>query len=187
MNSSGTLSPNLQESVRDGSILFDVAVDPVNGALYAVWQDNRFRGIDEVAFAQSTDGGGTWSNTIRISQTPADRNELREQAFIPSIAVGARGELIVTYYDFRNDKAQGELTDYWAVFCQADCGKRSSWGGELRLTDKSFDVLDAPDAGGHFLGDYMGLIGARDLVHPVFGIATDPNLTTTLTRRTSSR
>ena len=157
--------------MRDASILFDVAVDPHRGTLYLVWQDVRFRGVEEVAFAQSGDDGQTWSTPIRVNRTPANQNPLRQQAFLPSIEVGARGELIVTYYDFRNDSGQGERTDYWAVFCSADCGKRSSWGHELRLTKKPFDMLDAPVAGGHFLGDYMGLAVAGHIAHPVFGIA----------------
>ena len=37
----------------------------------------------------------------------AIRNELREQAFVPSIEVGANGELVVTYYDFRFDRSDG--------------------------------------------------------------------------------
>jgi hypothetical protein len=180
----GTITPDLQESVRDAAILFDAAVDPRNGRLYLVWQDTRFAGVDQVAFAQSTDNGRTWSRPIRIDRTPPSPNILREQAFIPSIAVGANGELIVNYYDFRNDSAaRPEATDYWSVFCSADCTRRASWGGELRLTRRSFDMLDAPIARGHFLGDYMGLVTAGRIAHPVFGIATGPDLTTIYTRR----
>ena len=36
----------------------------------------------------STDGGNTWSQPVRINQTPADANQLRRQAIIPSIEVG---------------------------------------------------------------------------------------------------
>ena len=97
---------------------------------------------------------------------------------MPAIEVGPDGQLVVTYYDFRNDKNKGELTDYWAVFCDPDakdCRKGASWGNELRLTERSFDMLDAPVAGGHFLGDYMGLARAGEAVYPAFGIATGPN------------
>ena len=44
-----------------------------------------------------------------------------------------------------------------------DCAKRGNWGDgatalkDIRLTKQSFNILDAPKAGGHFLGDYMGL------------------------------
>ena len=183
--SNGTITPDLQEPVRDASILFDVAVDRRTGTLYLVWQDVRFRGVEEVAFAQSGDGGLTWSTPIRVNRTPASpENPLRQQAFVPSIEVGAGGELVVTYYDFRNDTGEGgELTDHWAVTCPADCAQEASWGHELRLTRRSFDMLDAPVAVGHFLGDYMGLVVAGEVAHPVFGIAEAPDRTSLYTRR----
>jgi hypothetical protein len=181
----GTITPDLQEPVRDAAILFDVAVDPHSGVLYAVWQDVRFAGVEEVAFAQSNDNGLTWSTPVRVNQTPVNaENPLREQAFLPSIEVGAEGQLVVTYYDFRNDNGEGgELTDYWAVYCLDECTHGENWGEELRLTDRSFDMLDAPVAGGHFLGDYMGLAAAGHLVHPVFGVADGPDQTSLYTRR----
>jgi hypothetical protein len=94
------------------------------------------------------------------------------------------GELVVTYYNFQNDTTETpEATDYWSVFCASDCTRRASWGGVLRLTNRSFNMLDAPIAVGHFLGDYMGLVTAGNLAHPVFGIATGTDRTTEFTRR----
>jgi hypothetical protein len=152
-----------------------------------VWQDVRFAGVDAVAFTMSSDNGFTWSTPVRVNKTPGNRNPLREQAFVPSIEVGPRGQLIVTYYDFRNDRDDGrEATDFWAVFCSpraANCRQPGNWGRERRLTNRSFDMLDAPIANGHFLGDYMGLARAGNAVHSVFGIATGPNRTDLFTRR----
>jgi hypothetical protein len=136
-----------------------VAVDPSNGNLYAVWQDSRFSAFayDEVAFSMSSDGGFTWSAPIKVNQTPDNINfPLREQAFLPSVEV-ANGVVGVTYYDFRNDDASGELADHWFVSCAVSCSDPDNWGGEARLTDASFDYLEAPFAGGLFLGDYVGL------------------------------
>jgi hypothetical protein len=186
----GSITPDKQETIRDAAFLFDVAVDPTNGNLYAVEQDFRFHAVEEVSFLMSTDGGDTWSRPIRINQTPPNPNVLRRQAIIPSVAVGPGGVLVVTYYDFRNDNATGELTDYWAVFCdpgKTNCGKASSWGGEVRLTTKSFDFLNAPVMGGDepglFLGDYMGLARGGDQVVPAFGIADGKDKTGIYTRR----
>ena len=185
--SSGTVTPDAHEAVRDASILFDVAVNRTNGNLYAVWQDRRFRGVEEVAFAMSTDGGVSWTTPVRVNQTPANAdNALRQLAFIPSVAVNAAGVLTVTYYDFRNDDLTGELTDHWAVFCNPaakNCGLRASWGDEVRLTEDSFDILDAPIARGHFLGDYMGLATSGNDELPVFGIPDGKDETTIFIRR----
>jgi hypothetical protein len=102
--------------------LFDIAVDPRCGRVYAVRQDSRFSGraFDEVAFAMSRDGGRTWPETIRVSQTPVNEsNPLRQQAFIPSVVIAGDGTVGVTYYDFRNDvDGAPELTDHWHALRQ---------------------------------------------------------------------
>lgn len=53
---------------------------------------------------------------------------------------------------------------------------------EQRLTTFPFDMLDAPVAGGHFLGDYVGLVASGRKVYPVFGIATRDDVTNLYTR-----
>lgn len=192
---SGVFTPDGLFSVRDGALLFDLAVDPDSGAIYAVWQDKRFRSFtfegfslgDKVAFAQSTDGGRTWSRPILVSQTPLNANKFREQAFLPSVAVSGDGTIVVTYYDFRNDvPGLPELSDHWAVFCDpsgADCADAGSWGDEARLTNVSFDYFLAPVARGLFLGDYMGLAGSGRFVHALYGIADGLDRTSLFTRR----
>ena len=47
----GTVTPDTGDAVRDAAILFDVAIDPFNDRLYAVWQDFRFTGFDQIAFS----------------------------------------------------------------------------------------------------------------------------------------
>jgi hypothetical protein len=158
MQGFGAITPDEGKPVRDAALLFDVAVDPDSGDLYAVWQDSRFSNFDydEVAFSMSSDGGYTWSAPIKINQTPSRTNPLRQQAFLPSVEVSG-GIVGVTYYDFRNDDDTGELSDHWFVSCKQNCSNPDSWSGEQRLTDVSFDYLLAPLAGGLFLGDYVGL------------------------------
>ena len=43
-----------------------------DGRLYAVWQDARFSDFqnDSIAFSQSLDGGLTWSDPIKVNETP---------------------------------------------------------------------------------------------------------------------
>jgi len=188
-NPVGTFTPDENLPVRDAGLLFDPAVDPHNGNLYLVWQDNRFsrqNAVDQIAFSMSTNGGRTWSKPIKINKTPFSFNVKKEAAFIPTIVVNGNGVLAVTYYDFRNDDATGELTDQFALFCDpaaSDCTKRASWGGEQRLTDTSFDIRDAPTVdAGEFLGDYMGSASVNADVHPAFGIADGAEETSIYTR-----
>ena len=101
VESSGGSTPSLEEPIRDGAGLFDIAVDPIRGAVYVVWQDSRFfepdagqSSFDQVAFSESRDGGLSWSEPVRISQTPAsETNELLQQALIPSVAVTSDGTI----------------------------------------------------------------------------------------------
>ena len=181
VTTTGTLTPDAKQPVRDGNILFDSAVDPENGNLYVVWQDSRSRNIDQVFFSMSTNNGSTWSSPIKISKTPNSPVKLRNQSFIPSVAVGQNHKVHATYYDFRNDTSDGrELTDFWAISCDIangdNCRTGGGWGNEIRLTANSFDMLDAPVARGHFLGDYMGLVKQGSAgVRALFGIAVGPN------------
>jgi hypothetical protein len=179
-------------------------VNPVTGAIYLAWQDDRFSTahcttptgsipVDGIVFSESNNGGTTWSAPVRINKTPAfTTNPCRQQAFIPAVVATGDGKaIVVTYYDFRNDTntpAGFEGTDYFALFCatSTDCTKPSNWGNERRLTTASFNILDAPVARGHFLGDYMGLTASGPTtVYSVFGIATGPNVTAEFGRQIS--
>jgi hypothetical protein len=163
----GVTDPETGDPVRTGDIIPDIAVDPTSGALYAVWQDARFNGFqaDEVAFSMSTDGGFTWSQPIKVNQTPTNIALGNRQAFTPSVDVAADGTIAVTYYDFRNNDSGVDLkTDYFVVHCHpsAGCTSPGNWGNEIRLTNTSFDMRQAPFAVGFFVGDYEGLASDGD-------------------------
>ena len=158
----GVTDPETGDPVRTGDIIPDIAVDPTSGALYAVWQDARFNGLqaDEVAFSMSTDGGFTWSTPIKINKTPTNIALGNRQAFTPSVDVAADGTIAVTYYDFRNNDSGADLkTDYFIIHCHpsSGCANPASWENEIRLANASFDMRQAPLARGFFVGDYEGL------------------------------
>jgi hypothetical protein len=159
--------PNTGATVRTGDTLAEEAVDPSSGNLYAVWHDTRFSkgAFDSVAFSMSTNGGLTWSDPIKINQTPGNIPAGNQQAFSAKIAVNASGTLAVSYYDFRNPDGvtTGLPTDNWMVFASSKFTNPASWGGEERLTTSSFNMELAPSAGGFFVGDYQGLVaGGND-------------------------
>lgn len=148
--------PATGQDVRSGEGLPDIAVDRRNGLLVVVWADTRFSNgtTTDIALSMSSDGGQSWSPPRHVNQTPD-----ASSAFTPSVEIDARGTIGVTYYDLRNDtRARPLLTDYFLVRSQ-DGG--ATWR-ETRLTDRSFDLTLAPNAGGYFLGDYMGLATVAD-------------------------
>lgn len=88
------------------------------------------------------------------------------------------GTVAVSYYDFRNNTADGGATtptDAFVVHCHASCANAVNWGNEARV-GASFDSRKAPVARGFFLGDYEGLGSNGDAVFPFFAKThgTDP-------------
>jgi hypothetical protein len=163
-NRISVFDPESHQEIRTGEVLPAVAVDRVTGMIYVAWQDSRFsdNGFDEVAFAQSADGR-KWSKPIKINLTPAQGPGPNRQAFNPSIRVAGDGTVCVTWYDFRNNNRNVTpplSTDVWAAFCKPADGIATNWVNEVRLTDASFDMLEAPNAFGYFVGDYQGLVAA---------------------------
>jgi hypothetical protein len=154
--------PDNGRLVRTADFNPDVAVDPANGNLYIVWQDGRFSGgtRSDIAFTMSTDGGSTWSPTVKL-----DQNSAGTSAFLPSVHVSSDGTVGVSFYDFRNNTpAAGLPTDHWFLHCHAntDCSDPANWAENH--VDGSFDTEKFPTPGGRFFpGDYLGLtaIGNR--------------------------
>ena len=117
-----SVTPDKQEPIRDAANLFDVAVDPKNGNLYAVLQDYEFHGVEEVAFLMSTDGGeqlvDSRSGSTRPRPPPircAGRRSSPRSRSGPVACWSSPTTTSATTTD------TGELADYWAVFC--DPGK----------------------------------------------------------------
>jgi len=193
------IAPNSRAPLRTASTpsgfpaqFASVAMDSRTGTLYAVWQDARFSTdmstpIDRIVFSRSTDGGQTWSDPTPINATPTAIPPLDQQAFVPAIQVAGDGTIGVSYYDFRNNRpsATGGLADAWMVFCPpgADPTLAASWGGEVRLTNHSFEIAQAPlttggvTGGGYFLGDYVGLGATGHAFQAFFSVTTGQTAT----------
>ena len=148
----GTSNPANNAPVRDGSDMVSVSVGA--GAVYVAWQDARFSmgDHDGIALARSTDGGQTWSTPMQVN---ADVNV---QAFTPTVNVRADGVIAVTYFDLRNNTSPSATTLY------ADSWMVTSTDGGASFTEQhlsgSFNLNNAPDSEGLFLGDYQALVSS---------------------------
>jgi hypothetical protein len=146
--------PSTGQLVRTGDIIPEFAVDRTNGNVYATWQDSRFTGHSNVAFSMSTDGGRSWSPTIRVDQAGGT-----DQAFTPMVHVANDGTIGVSYYQMID--AAGDTTTM-LVHCHqsstVDCASAANWstGGATQVAGP-YDMKTAPAAGGFFVGDYEGL------------------------------
>jgi hypothetical protein len=174
---------------RTGDINPEAAVDPNTGAIYVVWQDSSFGPRSSIALSRSTDGGLTWSPKIKVNATPTNIPLGNQQAFTPMVSVNDSGVVAVSYYDFRNNTADGGATtptDAWVVHCHAateDCTSSASWDEEIRTTDTSFDSRQAPVARGFFLGDYEGLGTDGTSFFPFFAISSAADHASIFTRK----
>ena len=157
----GAHDPDTGAQVRSGGLI-DMANDGNN--VYAVWEDGTASEptTGHILFSQSTDGGVTWSSPTVISKSPTGID-----AFIPTIAVNSAHVLGVTYYDFTdNTPAPGATTDVWLVRCSSSCTTPGNWAAIQ--VGGPFDLEQAPNAGGEFVGDYEAMTTSGTVFQPFF-------------------
>lgn len=150
--------PTQPATLRAADDIPEVAINPVNGQLYAVWQDSRFNGFanDEVVISTSNDGGDNWSPPSRINVHTG------LAAFLPTVSVDAAGVVAVTYYQWPSAPVAGNEPADLYIRHSTSAGSSTSaptFDTPARL-DGPFNMLAAPWAGGYFLGDYQGLVAA---------------------------
>ncbi|MFI6148717.1 sialidase family protein [Streptomyces sp. NPDC051109] len=138
--------------LRAASTLPSPAVDAKTGTLYMAYEGADFSGgrFDSVQLVRSTDGGRTWGAPELISPKAVP-------AFSPSIAVDERGTVALTYYDLRFLKP-GDTTTLPTAYQLATLPHGDPKRRTERRISRIFDWLQAPFAGGYFLGDYQGLV-----------------------------
>ena len=130
-------------AIRDGGIIPTIATGP-DGMLWVAWQDSRFSGgvRDAVVVSRSSDGGATWSTPVQASHGGT------APAFTPTLHLRKDGLVGLLYFDRRPhtaDSANSADTVVW----------------------NPFDMAQAPNARGLFLGDYMGLVSIGNRFLPL--------------------
>jgi BNR repeat-like domain len=151
------------QAIRDGALIPTIAV-AADGAIWVAWQDARFSAgaRDAIAVSRSTDGGSTWSAPVAVNKN------LGVAAFTPTLAVRADGTVALLHYDLRtDDSATATPASTWLLTTR-DNG--ATWNEFAVLAP--FDMANAPNARGLFLGDYQGLVSANGTFVPLIGIAT---------------
>jgi hypothetical protein len=136
------------------------ASDPVSGALYAVWDDGRFRtdGANDAVISTSTDNGLHWSAPVRINGgTTTDAIN----HYGVGVAVGALGTVHISYRQ-RNQAGQGPLyTDVIDTYYQESFDGGKTFTAPLKVNKQpSRPWYGAFSRNGTFEGDYDQIASA---------------------------
>ncbi|HEY6119107.1 MAG TPA: DUF4214 domain-containing protein [Pyrinomonadaceae bacterium] len=121
--------------------------------LYAVWNDKGISPSPDKAntyFAQSTDGGSTWSSPLQLN-TDAGTND----QYMPCIAITPDGTgLFVSWYDRRLDPTNN-MIDVFGRNATIS-GSTVTFGPDYRITDAPFPVVIGQDnvIVANYMGDY---------------------------------
>jgi len=148
------------------SMKVDTSGTASDGTLYVTWNDQR-DGDADVYMVRSTDRGKTWDRPFRVNQD--DRGNSRDQ-FFPTLTVTPRGEVVVAYYDRREDPHNTLLDMYMSV--SLDRGDNFT---DIRITTASFDgnagggsPLGQATGGDAFIGDYIGAVSSDSLAYAIW-------------------
>jgi hypothetical protein len=166
------VNPNNPDQVlRTGAGLTSQAIDPRTGDLYVAYEGTDFTAgrFNQVQLVRSRDGGRTWSRPVRVNGDPTT------PAFTPAVAVTEDGDVGVTYYDLRTLTPDNTTTLPTTTFLAVSPRGGTRFGGHERQIAPAFDMLQAPFAGGFFVGDYEGLAAFDDRFRALF-VATNANM-----------
>ncbi|MGE5354225.1 MAG: T9SS type A sorting domain-containing protein, partial [Acidobacteriota bacterium] len=135
--------------------LCDISNSKYKGNIYINWSDQRMGfGNTDVFFIRSTDGGKTWSKTMKVNgSNPMDRDQFFTWAAVDPV----RGNIYIVYYD--RSQTQGTATD---VFIS-----KSTDGGETFTSTKISESSFIPDSS-VFFGDYTNIAAYDGKVYPIW-------------------
>jgi hypothetical protein len=141
-----------------------------SGRIYVVWSDCAFRPAcdgNTIILTTSTDGS-TWSPLRRVPGTGFD-------SFVPAIAAdpSAPGHIGIVSYVRTSNACSASTCSVGAAFVRSADGG-TTWTKPQRLDGKAARYSWLANAGGHFLGDYIGATYAGGRFVPVLALASPP-------------
>lgn len=148
-----------------------VAVNPVSGHLYVVYNDctsapcSTAADHGNVFLRRSTDNGATWSAALLVNDDGTTRDQ-----FSPTIGVLPGGcQLLVAFYD-RRLSANNTLIDRFGSIGIIS-GSTITFAPNFRITDTSFPVVIAQDPviNRTYMGDYDQIAANSSGFHVTWG------------------
>lgn len=166
----GATRPTLTGNIRmlhQAWLAVDTTGGPNNGNLYLVWATDPAGTPDnsDVRYSRSTDGGANWSVPVLMGDGSA------VDQFEPFVAVGGTGQVMVAWYDRRNDAANNTNIDVYGAISQ-DGGV--TFDPDVRITDGSFPVPQLnpnfdPGIVNCYMGEYIAVAGDASRFYLAWG------------------
>ena len=156
------------------------AVDAASGELYATWSDSRYNvnGRDDVVLTHSTDGGSTWSKSVKVDQSlPTSQVD----HLTPMVAADS-GNVVLTYLS--RDETSPSTARYPQMIITRSGDHGATFGGPMKLGPRS-DLAYAATAytpPTPFLGDYTGLTAAQGRIYVAWNVSSAPPVGSTSTQ-----
>lgn len=125
-----------------------------HGTIYINWTDQK-NGIDDtdVWLKKSTDGGNTWSESIRVNNDDTKRHQFLTWMDIDQ----TNGNLFFVFYDRRNyDDIKTDV--YMAISTDGGATFQNT-----RISESPFEPND-----GVFFGDYTNIVAHNNIVRPIW-------------------
>ena len=160
-----TLNGNIRQ-IHQSWMAMDTTGGPNDGNIYVVWATDPAGATDnaDVFFSVSGDNGANWSNMLQMGAGGG----LTDQ-FEPNLAVADNGDVIVAWYDRRNDVAQNMNIDVYTAF-STDGG--ATFQPIVRVTDQSFGVppINPPfNFNNCYMGEYISVAAQGGSAYYLWG------------------
>ncbi len=139
-----------------------VAVDPRNGNVYVVFENEVPNGTEHVFFMASSDQGRTWTKPVDIIDEPGRAYSHS----VPGISVAPDGRIDVAWYDFRADPfftpGSNLRQRYADVYMATSTDEGRSWSPNIRVSDRSIDTAIGASFDNEDVRGPMGIASTKD-------------------------
>jgi hypothetical protein len=156
------------------------AVDPVTSFLYVAWCDTRFRsdGLNDILVWKSTNGASSWTGPVKANPDASGSG-------IDHLDMGIAANNHAVHVFYQTRQYNGSFSKYVGTSYIHSENDGTSYSGELVIGPKA-DLKYAAQAGGLFLGDYLGITASATSAHPVWCRSSPPPIEETYHQTTWS-
>jgi len=150
----------------EGNLQYDRSGDTFAGRLYLVYTDESpdESGNTDIYIRHSDNDGATWSAAVKVNDDATTRSQ-----FLPYVAVDPlTGNVIVTWYDARNDSTNHDAIEYWGGVSEDGGATFSNFQISAGISDG--DAGSDPD---FEFGDYSWVDFFDGLATPVWSDNSD--------------